>query len=72
MDAVTGNRGAATEHTGQPQLAASGSNDVATEHAQEPAPARALQVLLHTDHIQQLCREEKAIRPQRSLQKLAR
>ena len=88
MAAVTGNHGAATEHTEEPQLAASGSNercavvatvcvcdrptDVATEHAQQPPPAPALQLLLRTKDIQQLRAAERARVPQRSLHKLAR
>ena len=72
MHAATGNHGAATTHTEEPQLAAPGRNDVATEHAQEPPPAAALHVLFCTEDIQQLIAAERALVPKRSLHNLAR
>ena len=54
-------------------MATTTENDgAATEHTQEPPPAPALQVLLRTEDIQQLCAAERALAPQRSLHKLAR
>ena len=54
-------------------MATTTENDgAATEHTQEPPPAPALQVLLRTEDIQQLCAAERALVPQRSLHKLAR